>query len=53
MNELILAGMLMSLAVVSGGMVWSQHREHHGKNRYPTVRFLGSLSVSLKQGQRS
>jgi len=31
MNELILAGMLMSLAVVSGGMVWSQHREHHGK----------------------
>lgn len=31
MNELILASMLMSLAVVSGGMVWSQHREHHGK----------------------
>ncbi|MGO1394517.1 MAG: hypothetical protein ACTHZY_06360 [Halomonas sp.] len=31
MNEFILAGMLLSLAVVSGGMVWSQHREHHGK----------------------
>jgi hypothetical protein len=31
MNEFILASMLMSLAVVSGGMVWSQHREHHGK----------------------
>ncbi|MFB9867958.1 hypothetical protein [Vreelandella sulfidaeris] len=31
MNEFILAGMLMSLAVVSGGMVWSQHREHNGK----------------------
>ncbi|AJY50673.1 MULTISPECIES: hypothetical protein [Halomonadaceae] len=31
MNELILASMLMSLAVVSGGMVWSQYREHHGK----------------------
>lgn len=31
MNEFLLAGMLLSLAVVSGGMIWSQHREHHGK----------------------
>ncbi len=31
MNELILAGMLMSLVVVSGSMIWSQYREHHGK----------------------
>jgi len=31
MNEVALAGMLMSLAVVSAGMIWSQSREHRGK----------------------
>lgn len=31
MNEFILAGMLMSLGVVSVTMIWSQSRERHGK----------------------
>ncbi|MGP9466662.1 hypothetical protein [Vreelandella piezotolerans] len=32
MNEFMLASMLMSLAIVSLCMIWSQHREHHGKS---------------------
>lgn len=31
MNKFMLASMLMSLAVVSLCMIWSQHREHYGK----------------------
>ncbi|SDM98459.1 hypothetical protein SAMN04487951_101359 [Vreelandella arcis] len=31
MNKFMLASMLMSLAVVSLCMIWSQHRENHGK----------------------
>lgn len=31
MNKFLLAGMLMSLAVVSATMIWSQSREQHGK----------------------